>query len=122
MGRRARAEDKELQELENEFRPLLLSCLRECAQGRWGLFGQNDSHPESKWLSWNEATRLKEIAVRIKLLRAPLGVSNETCERFLNLCSLRGPNAQGESRLAETLLRQLSFGRETEGPEGQGAE
>jgi hypothetical protein len=35
--------EQRLDALENDFRPLLLSCLGECADGRYGLFGQNDS-------------------------------------------------------------------------------
>jgi hypothetical protein len=31
-----------IDELEAEYRPLLLKALRECAAGRWGLFGHNE--------------------------------------------------------------------------------
>jgi hypothetical protein len=108
MRKPAKAKEKELQELEEEFPPLLHSCLRECARGRWGLFGQND-HPEMNlWYYWPEAVRLREIAIRIQLIRTTYGVPNELCERFLALCSLRGSNALGEPRLAESFLHQLN--------------
>lgn len=110
MTKRAKSEDKELRELEGQFRPLLLSCLRECAQGRWGLFGQNDLHPESKWLGWPEAAQVREAALRIHSIRASYGVPNELSEGFLKLCSLRGSNIPGEPRLAEEFLRQLNLG------------
>ena len=108
MRKRAKADEQELRGLEEEFQSLLLSCLRECAQGRWGLFGQNDHHPESKWLNWPEAKRLRQIALRIRTIRLPFGDPNELCERFLELCSLQGSNVRGEPGLAESFLRQLN--------------
>lgn len=42
------AKEQRLAVLEQEFEPLLLRCLRECAeQRRWGLLGQNTS-PEAQ--------------------------------------------------------------------------
>ena len=109
MRKSTKAEEMELQRLEEEFQPLLHSCLRECASGRWGLFGQND-HPEMNiWFNWPEAVRLREMALRIQLIRTTFGVPNDLCERFLVLCSLRGSNVLGEPRLAESFLRQLNL-------------
>ena len=109
MRKSAKAEEKELQRLEEEFQPLLDSCLRECARGRWGLFGHND-HPEMKlWFSWPDAERLREMALRIQSIRTSYGVPNELCERFLAICSLRGSNVPGEPRLAESFLHELNL-------------
>jgi hypothetical protein len=41
---------EQLEQLDSEFRLLLLSCLEECARGRWGLFGQHDHvDPEGRY-------------------------------------------------------------------------
>jgi hypothetical protein len=85
--------------LEGEFNRLLPACLQECAQGRWGLFGQNDDLPAAKWLHWPEAERLKELALEIQSIRRESGQGNQICERFLELCSWRGPNIPGEPKI-----------------------
>jgi hypothetical protein len=97
-----------LDEIESEFLPLLVSCLRECARGRWGLFGQNDlADPEGRYWDWREAKRLKELALEIRSIREEFGEPNQTCERFLRACSLRGSNVPGEPKLAAALLADL---------------
>jgi hypothetical protein len=74
--------EQRLDDLESDFRPLLVSCLEECADGRWGLFGQND-HPEiARYFQWDEVERLKEIAFEIRALRAEFGQPNSLVERF----------------------------------------
>jgi hypothetical protein len=108
MTKRSRARERELNALEIEFRSLLLSCLQESANGRWGLFGQNDRLADSQWLSWPEAARLQEVARRIKSLRSGFGVRNEVCERFLYFCSLRGTNVPGEPNLAQKFIAELT--------------
>jgi len=108
MTKTEQIREMRLAEIEDEFRPLLLSCLRECARGRYGLFGQNDhADPEGRYLSWPEANRLKEMALEIKSLRLLYGESNETCDRFLQLCTLRGPSVPGEPKLARQLLAEI---------------
>jgi hypothetical protein len=108
MTKRERIREKNLIEIERDFHPLLLACLRQCAQGRYGLFGQNDhvEHAERYW-NWPEAKRLKVLAEQIKSIRAEVGQTNETCERFLHLCSLRGANVPGEPKLATEFLADL---------------
>ena len=97
-----------LAEMESEFHSLLVSCLRECAQGRWGLFGQND-HVEhyERYRGWPEAKRLVDLAHEIKSKRLEFGEANEACERFLHFCSLRGSNVPGEPILAAEFLAEL---------------
>ena len=54
MTKRLKIQQRKLDELELEFQSLLLACLQECSQGRWGLFGQNEhSDPEGQWLNWS---------------------------------------------------------------------
>jgi hypothetical protein len=72
------------------------------------LFGQNDHlDPEGRYWDWPEANRLKDLAQEIKLIRLEFGQPNENCERFLELCSLRGANVSGEPKLAAQLLAQM---------------
>ena len=98
-----------LVEIENEFHSLLVSCLRECSQGRWGLFGQNDySDPDARYWGWTDAKRLKKLALEIKSIRQESGEINKRCERFLELCSLRGSNVPGEPKLAAEFLAEIA--------------
>jgi len=109
MSKRERIRGARLAEIEAEFRTLLPSCLRECARGRYGLFGQNDHlDPEGRYWSWPEAKRLKQLAEEIRAIRLEFGQTNKECERFLELCSLRGPNVSGEPKLAAELLAQTT--------------
>jgi hypothetical protein len=108
MTKREKIRERKLVQFENEFRLLLLSCLDECARGRWGLFGQNDHlDPEGRYWGWPEAERLKKLAGEIESIRMQLGEVNEECARFLQLCSLRGSNVPGEPRLAAEFLATL---------------
>lgn len=102
--------EKRLDDLESEFRSLLASCLEECGNGRWGLFGQNDYAEAAKFLRWEDGQHLKEIALEIRSLRAEFGQPNPLVERFLDFCSLRGANIPGEPKLAKTLLDQIRRG------------
>jgi hypothetical protein len=108
MAKHSKVQQRKLDAIESEFKSMLLECLRECAQGHWGLFGQNDHvDPEGKYRNWPEAERLRELAHEIKTLRLDFGQPNQTSERFLQLCSLRGPNVPGEPKLAAMFLDEL---------------
>jgi hypothetical protein len=107
VAKRAKLKQQKLEEIEIEFKSLLLECLRECAQGHWGLFGQND-HVDPPVYKWPEAKRLKELAHEIESLRLAFGQPNPLCERFLQLCSLRGSNAPGEPKLAAIFLDEIN--------------
>lgn len=89
--------------------PLLISCLQECANGRWGLFGQNQNPEAVSALSWPEAERLKEMAEEIEAIRSEFGQPNTLCERFLLLCSERGENLPGEPKRAKKFLKLLGI-------------
>lgn len=110
MTKREDIQQRRLDGLESEFRLLLPRVLKECAAGRWGLFGQNDGADGSKYLFWSEAEQLKNIAVEIQCIRKEFGESNPKVERFLHHCSLRGSNLPGEPRLAQSLLDELESG------------
>jgi hypothetical protein len=106
MKRRPTNEQR-LDELESDFRPLLLSCLRECADGRWGLFGQNDGPGMARYHEWQEAEKLKEIAIEIQKLRAEFDQPNLEVDQFLQLCDLRDSNVPGEPKLAKKFLDEI---------------
>ena len=56
MTKRQKVQEARLSEIEEEFLTLLRSCLRECAQGRWGLFGQNDHLDlDGRYWGWPDA-------------------------------------------------------------------
>ncbi len=99
-----------LNELEGDFRPLLIACLRQCQNGRWGLFGQNDGTDGAKYLDWKDRENLKEMARQIRTLRGEFGQPNPLVERFLHYCSLRGPNVPGEPKLAKAFLDEIQKG------------
>lgn len=109
MTKRQKVQEMRLIQIEDEFRFLLLSCLRECSQGRYGLFGQNDHlDPEGRYWPWPEAKRLKNLAQEIRSLWTEFGQTNEQCERFIRLSSLRGPNVPGEPKLAADFLASIN--------------
>jgi hypothetical protein len=89
---------------------MLISCLRECAQGRWGLFGQNEpTNPTlPRFWKWPEADALKKIATEIQRLGSELGTSNSLCDRFEDYRALRGSNVPGEPKLAQIFLDEIS--------------
>jgi hypothetical protein len=109
MTKSEKVSQKKLAEMEAEFDAQLPSCLRECARGRYGLFGQNEHlDPEGKYWGWPEAKRLKELAQEIRAILLEFGQKNDECERFLELCSLRGSNVPGEPKLAGEFLAELA--------------
>jgi hypothetical protein len=109
MTKRDSIRQSRLDSLEAEFSSLLPGVLKECAAGRWGLFGQNDHSDGSKYIYWPEAEQLKDMAREIKSMRSDSGEPNEQVERFLHYCSLRGPNVPGEPKVARSLLDELEL-------------
>jgi hypothetical protein len=98
-----------LETLEQEFASLLIACLKECANGRWGLFGQNQQPEAASVLHWPEAERLKKLATEIETIRAEFGQPNRESERFLKCCSERGENLLGEPKRAAKFLKVLGI-------------
>jgi hypothetical protein len=87
-----------------------MPCLEECANGRYGLFGQNDSPELAKYYHSEDGDRLKQTALQIRSLRAEFGRPNLLVERFLYFCSLRGANIPGEPKLAKAFLEGIRRG------------
>jgi hypothetical protein len=111
MKKSQKALEQRLNQMEGEFRPLLLVCLEQSARGRWGLFGQNDhAVSEGIYPTWPEAKRVKELADEIRAIRLQFGESNALSERFLELHSLRGANVPGEPKLAKQMLAEMDQG------------
>jgi hypothetical protein len=106
---RASPIEQRLSALEAEFDSLLIPCLKERANGRWGLFGQNQNPEASRFLRWTEAERLTEVAEEITSIRAEFGQPNPMCERFLKYCSKRGENLLGEPKRAKKFLNALGI-------------
>lgn len=104
---RRSSKDQRLENLEFEFRPRLIACLRECAAGRWGLFGQKTARDNVKNLGWPEADELKLIAGEIKALTSEFGQSHPLAEKLFEYCAMRGSNVKGEPKLARQFLTEL---------------
>jgi hypothetical protein len=111
MSKKARIQQARLEALELEFHSLLISCLIECSNGRWGLFGQN-SHldPEDRYWTWPEAKRLRTLASEIRSERLAAGEINPLCGKFVSLCEAKDPNTLGEPKLAAMLLDSIKQG------------
>lgn len=112
--RRLASRERDVQLAEAAYEERLLSALRVCAAGSWGLFGANDAveatqsgkyaTPHSAW------TDLSERAEEINDLRASLGL--EPFALHGRLLEYRrqaiDPNALGEPRLAQRFIDELS--------------
>jgi hypothetical protein len=102
--------DQRLAELESEFRALLISCLEQCAGGRWGLFGHKKGMGVGDHLPWEEGDRVMELAREIQTLRLEFGQPSPIVERFFYYRSLRGCNVPGEPKLAKAFLDEIKKG------------
>jgi hypothetical protein len=99
--------ETQLRVLEEQFVADLIAALKECAAGRWGLFGQNDlvidiSRPKV-------VEKLLEEGEEIEVLRRELGVTESfhPFKRFLEFRQMRGSNVPGEPKLAMQFLKEL---------------
>ena len=99
--------NKSSDEMEAAFQQALIPLLKECAAGRWGLFGQNEHLEERRYLHWPAADDLRRRAQQIHVLRAEFGQPNSVVERFLHYCSLRAANVPGEPKLARAFLDEI---------------
>ncbi len=108
MSKKERVMQAQLSSKEAQFNVLLRTCLAECADGRYGLFGQNAyADPDDRYWAWPEAKRLRGLAVEIRDARSLTGELNPMAEKLLELCRLRGPNVPGEPKLAAQFLSEL---------------
>lgn len=108
MSKHEKIQMEKLAALEREFRDLLIPCLKQCANGRWGLFGAYDKYPELRtWIHWPEKERLHELASSIHAIHEEFGGIDPLCEEFLNQCTLHGANDPGEPKLAKSFLTKI---------------
>jgi hypothetical protein len=102
-----RPDPEEFDALSGVFREQLVACLEECARGRSGLFleavGEEDR--------WQEAARLRELAVALQGLLSAHGERDALCDEFLDLCSVHGELDPGERRLARAFLERIEAGK-----------
>src|ERR1700683_5150802 len=111
MSQRDKIQLKQLAALESEFNETLILCLKQCANGRWCLFGAYDRFPElGHRLGWPEANRLNELGASIRAIRTQFGEQNELVEDFYKLRTMHKPNDPGEPKLAQALLDRIESG------------
>lgn len=79
-SKRSRIQQSRIDQLEAEFEQSLIPVLKECAAGRWGLFGQNEHCEEARYLRWPAAEDLRRRAKQIHILRSEFGQPNSLVE------------------------------------------
>ncbi len=104
--------ERERESLERDFHDALVEALRECADGKWGLFAQNKGllppHLETRYRP-ESVTRLEELGELVAAIRTALGYSDLTeivRLRELRRATNRG-NALGEQRQARIWLDEI---------------
>jgi hypothetical protein len=117
MSRSARRQKSEaqLRTLEDQFSADLVTALRECAAGKWGMFGRNDAvierqpGPLREFLESDVAAHLIELGEEIEERRRQLGIVQpfSPFERYLQYRQMHSANAPGESKLAVEFLLEL---------------
>ena len=102
------AKEQQLTELESEFEPLLIKCLKECVLRRKGGLFETGQTPEiARYLRWDEAEKLRAMAIEIQQIRSEWGSSNKLAEKYLAYCAQRGANLPGEPKRAAIFLESL---------------
>lgn len=98
---------KRLAGLERDYNIVLEKALRDCAGGKWGLFGHNE-HLHSHGIP-AELGELRELADAIDRLRARLGEDPFPLHRAFEAARGRvGANAPGEPKQARAWLERNS--------------
>lgn len=98
---------RELRSLEAEYEAVLKRALSDCANGRWGLFGQNEHIRQVNPPS--ELVALRSLAQEIERLRQRLALGPFSLhEEFEAERGRVGPNDVGEPRLARAWLDRLT--------------
>ena len=114
--------EAQLRSLEGQFSTNLIAGLRECAAGKWGMFGRNDGFiaVEGKYtremLKAKAAEELLEAGEEIERLRRELGFTEpfQPLKRFLEYRQMKGSNVPGEPKLAVQFLEELGIERSSE--------
>ncbi|WP_133117231.1 hypothetical protein [Mesorhizobium sanjuanii] len=111
-AKREAALEKERQSLETAYFDALLVALRDCADGRWGLFRQNEGtlppYLEDRHLP-ESARRLDAIGDELVSVREKMGFTDlfAPMQRLVELRAEQGSNRPGEPRLAQMFLNEL---------------
>jgi hypothetical protein len=113
-GRREKTE-AQLHTLEGQFSADLVAALRDCAAGKWGMFGQNDavierqSSPLREMLQSDIAARLIAAGEEIEELRRRIGMVEPFLlfKRYLEYRQMQSANSPGEPKLAAQFLAEL---------------
>jgi hypothetical protein len=93
--------------LEEDYRSKLVGALRECASGKWGLFGHND-HLTPKAPVLSAVEELAELGRDIETIRTRLGLEPFPLhQRFWASRGRASPNAPGEPKQAQSWLAEL---------------
>ncbi len=126
MSRAARREKLEarLNQLESDFRELLLEALNRCASGEWGVFGQNDAVLKGyspaiyARLKSEAAEGLFQLGDEVNELRTSLGIQETfyLFDRYLEYRQRRSSNHLGEPKLAAEFLTELDPSSSTRTP------
>lgn len=107
--------ESQLRSLEEQFSTDLIAALRECAAGKWGMFGRNDALAgENRLLRsvyMKTAETLIERGYEIVELRKELGFTEpfQTFKRYLEFRQMRGSNLLGEPKIAMQFLEELGI-------------
>jgi hypothetical protein len=119
MSRMTRIQKTEhqLRLLEKQFTENLIVALRNCAAGKWGVFGHNDIGVAAEPRTLQEVLKSKEAEIllgqgdEIMRLRRQLGEIGDfqPYERYLYYRRLRSSNSPGEPKLAIRLLQELGY-------------
>ena len=110
-SRLAKLEQK-ISMMEEEFREKLVVALRNCAAGRYGLFGQNERvaglEGHDRWST--DGRELLHMGEQILQARKEIGDTTDfpLYSRFLEYRSRRGANDLGEPKLAKEFLEELN--------------
>ena len=107
-------EERQLRLLEEEFRVKLVSALKDCAAGMWGLFGQNeDTVGRELYERWygSQGRELLELGEEIVAKRQAVGEPADfpLFTRFREYRAMRGANDPGERKLARRFLGELGY-------------
>ena len=98
---------QQLDELERDYRTVLIKALADCAGGRWGLFGHNE-HLHSYGVP-AELAELRDLAVAINRVRARIGEAPFALhEEFEAARGRQSANDLGEPKQARAWLQRLS--------------
>lgn len=106
---------QQIDRLEAEYLSQLRDALQKCAEGEWGMFGQNEHLGNSQ--SSGTLLKLRDTAAIINALRQRLGEPSYALHDEFEAARGRGDSNQlGEPRLAQAWLERLGASRSAATP------